>query len=910
MTLLGRRNECEELDRLVTDVLAGASRALVLRGEAGVGKSALLRYLSDRAAAWRKVTTAGIESEMELAYSGLHQLCAPMLDHLASLPTPQRQALETVFGMSAGPAPDRFLVGLAALTLIAEAAEQQPLLCLVDDAQWLDQGSAQIVGFVARRLHAERVAVVCATRAGSGEDVLAALPELTIAGLRDGDARVLLLNNVHGPLDAAVCDQIIAECHGNPLALLELPRTWNATDLAGGFGLPSTHRVVRKIEQSYARRLAELPSETQLLVLAAAAEPLGDPLLLHRAAETLGLDMAATHPAAEARLLKTGARIEFAHPLARSAAYNSAAAGSRHRVHRALAEATDSESDPDRRAWHRAHAAVAPDEDVAAELARSAERALERGGVAAAAAFLARAAELTPDPVTRGARALEAAEAKFAAGSSATALELLRTAQLSPLEALQRARLERLHAQIEYISSRSRDAPKLLLDAAGRLEPLHAGLARATYLDALAASVYAGRALGERAVREIAAAARTAPHANGGVGAVDLLVDGLAIRFTKGYAEAAPALRRAVAAFIAERQADLSWAWLVSQVAHEIFDDGALYAWADHALRLAREQGALAALPALLDYRAGLHMHTGAFDDAAALIAESHAISEATGSVPFRMVVLALAAWRGEEAETVPEIDEAIRSATDRGEGLGVAIAEYTKAHLYLGLGRYDEALAAALRACEYDDLGLYHWSLADLVEASVRAGRTDVAEDTCRQLVERAAVVATDWALGMSARSQALLSSGDRAETLYRESVERLARTHLATHHARAKLLYGEWLRQENRQADAREPLRAAYDFFDRIGAGGFAGRARRGLVGTGERVRRPGDTMHGELTAQEAQIARLAREGLSNPDIGAQLFISARTVEWHLRKVFTKLGITSRKELRTALPATVAHS
>src|SRR6516164_1258519 len=400
--LLGRRDECAALDRLVADVLAGASRVLVLRGEAGMGKSALLGYLSEQVAAeagrgggWRVASAVGVESEMELAYSGLHQLCAPLLDHLDDLPSPQRVALATVFGLSAGPAPDRFLVGLAALTLVAQAAEQQPLACIIDDAQWLDGASAQLLGFVARRLLAERVALVCAARTGIGDGVLAGLPALEIRGLSDGDARPLLLGHVHGPLDVPVADRILAESHGNPLALLELPRTWTAADLAGGFGLPAGQPVAGKIEHSYVQRLRLLPADTQLLVLAAAAEPLGDLGLLRRAAGDLGIEMEAAAPAVDAGLVQVRQRVEVAHPLVRSAAYRAAEAADRHRVHRALADATDALTDPDRRAWHRARATSGPDEQVAAELEQSAGRAQARAGLAAAAAFLTRAVELT-----------------------------------------------------------------------------------------------------------------------------------------------------------------------------------------------------------------------------------------------------------------------------------------------------------------------------------------------------------------------------------------------------------------------------------------------------------------------------------------------------------------------------------
>ncbi|HEX4679933.1 MAG TPA: AAA family ATPase [Gaiellaceae bacterium] len=906
MKLLGRRAECEALDQLLADALAGRSRVTVLRGEAGVGKSALLRYLLDRDDGWQVVSARGVQSEMELAYSGLHQLCVPMLDHLERLPVPQRDALATVFGLSVGDAPDRFLVGLATLTLWADAAEGQPLLCVVDDAQWLDQASAQILGFVARRLLAERVALVFAARTGTGDKILAGLSELPVRGLGDSDARSLLLDNVHGPLDAAVCDQIIKESHGNPLALLELPRARNAADLAGGFGVPDSEPVVNELEESYARRLLLLPAATQLLALAAAAEPLGDPVLLHRAVAMLGIDMAAAAPAADADLLKVDGRVEFAHPLARSAAYHAAAADDRHRVHRALAAATDPEQDPDRRAWHRARATPGPGEEIAAELERSAGRAQARGGVAAAAAFLQRAVALTADPAQRGARALDAAEAKFMAGAPGTAVELLATAQRSPLDSLQRARLERLRAQIAFMRSRGRDAPQVLLDAARRLEPLDTALARATYLDAFSASVYAGRVAGDRAMREVAKAARAARRGpDGRPTATDLLLDSLAVRFTDGYVAAAPLLQRALRALTRERpDQDLDLGlWLVSQVAYEVWDDEAWCSSADRAVQMARDRGALTALPALLDAQAATRLHAGRFDDAAALVGEADAITEATGALPLRYAPLVLAAWRGEEAAAVAVIEARLQTATENGEGLAISLAEYANAVLYNGLGRYDAALAAAERAREHEDLGLFHWSLTEVIEAGVRTGRRDAAEAACRHLEERATAVNTHWALGMSARSRALVSSGDDADNLYRESLERLTHCRIAVQLARTQLLYGEWLRRENRRVDAREQLRAAHDFFERVGADGFAERARRELIATGEKVRRRMDEDRDQLTAQEEQIARLARDGLSNPEIGAQLFISARTVEWHLRKVFTKLGIRSRRQLRAAL-------
>ena len=894
---------------MLAGALGGRSGVLVLRGEAGVGKSALLRHLSGGVAGWHVATAVGVESEMELPYAGLHQLCAPMLDHLERLPVPQRDALATVFGQSTGPAPDRFLVGLATLTLFAEVAEEQPLVCIVDDAQWLDDASAQILGFVGRRLLAERVAVVCAARTGSGDDVLAGLPELSVHGLDDDDARALLLDTVQGPLDAAVCDQIIAESHGNPLALLELPRTWNAAELAGGFGLPGSHPVVGKIEQSYARRLLLLPSDTQLLVLAAAAEPLGDPVLLNRAAESLGLDMAAADSAVDAGLLKLGARVEFAHPLVRSAAYRSAVAADRHRVHRALAEATDAETDPDRRAWHRAHATPGPNEEVAAELERSAGRAQARGGLAAAAAFLRRSVALTRDAALRTDRALAAALVNLHAGSFESALALLATAEASALDEFQRARTEVLRGEIALVSSAGRDAPGLLLRAAKRFEPLDVTLARETYLDAWGAALFAGPLARRGDLRDVSSAAKAAPKAQRPVASSDLLLDGLATLIINGRAAAAPTLRRAVDAFRDEgisAQKGLQWAVLASTASVVLWDFDSWEAIITGQADRARAAGAYAPLSIALHGQGIVVTWSGNLEAAATPIAEAAAVTEATGTriAPYGAVLLA--AFRGREAEAAAVIETTIEHANAGGEGLGIQFAQWARAVLYNGLGRYDDALVAARQASDdTPQLFIAAWALPELIEAAVRTGNAELARGALERLTEAADASDSDWGLGVEARSRALLSEAERAEGLHKEAIERLRRTRLHPELARAHLLYGEWLRREGRRLDAREQLRTAHDIFAAIGMEAFAERARHELLATGEKVRKRSDETRDQLTPQEEQIARLAREGLTNPEIGAQLFISPRTVEWHLRKVFTKLGIHSRRELANAMPS-----
>ena len=904
--LVGRRTECEALDRLLSDALAGRSQVVVLRGEAGAGKSALLGYMADRAAGCQVAMASGVESEMELAYSGLHQLCAPMLDHLDRLPVPQRHALATAFGRSSGPPPDRFMVGLATLTLFGEVAEQQPLVGIVDDAQWLDQVSAQILGFVARRLLAERVALVCAARTGIGDDVFTALPELMIRGLNDSDARALLLNNVHGPLDAAVCDQIVTESHGNPLALMELPRTWNAADLAGGFGLPDTQRVAGKIEQSYLKRLLLLPAETQLLVLAAAAEPVGDPLLLQRAAHVLGIDIAAAAPAVDAELLRVGGRVEFAHPLVRSAIYRASTGEDRRRVHRALAEATDAQADPDRRAWHRARATPGCDEHVAFELERSASRAQSRGGYAAAAAFLTRATELTPVPTRRVNRALDAAFANVQAGAFDTARTMLVVAEDGPVDELQRARVDLLRAQLAFASSRGNEAAQPLLAAARRLEALDVRLARETYLDAFSAALFGSRLNESVGVAEVAREARAVPRpAEGDETAADLLLEAL-VALTDDYDAAAPMCREAVQKLSGEQISSkerLRWLWHGCVIALEMWDDESAYSLSYDDLEIARRTGALSELALALSARTPILVLCGELEAAASLVAEARSVEEATGISTAPYGALMAAAWAGQAGDVLPLIDATLREAGSRGEGVGVAISEYARAVLCNGTGQYEEGLLAARSASDHGELVVENWGLGELIEPATRTGRTDLATDALERLDRKARASRTDWALGIVARSRALVLDGDSTESSFREALEHLSRTRLRAELARTHLLYGEWLRRTNRRADARWELNVAHELFSRMGMEGFADRARRELTATGAIVPKQRlDTRH-DLTAQEAQIARLAGDGLSNPEIGAKLFLSRRTVEWHLRKVFTKLGVSSRGQLRAAL-------
>jgi DNA-binding CsgD family transcriptional regulator len=906
--LLGRASQRDALERLVAGVRAGQSRVLVLRGEAGVGKTALLRHLSVVATGCRVARAAGVESEMELPFAGVHALCARMLDHLGHLPAPQRDALSTAFGLSAGPPPDRFLVGLAVLSLLADVAEEQPLVCIVDDAQWLDRVSAQTLGFVARRLLAERVGLVFAMRESRDEQVLAGLPELLVEGLADSDARVLLESAVPGPVDARVRRRILDETRGNPLALIELPRGLTPAELAGGFGLPDERPLARRIEQTYSQRIQALPHDSQLLLLTAAAEPLGDLSLLWRAAERLGIADDAWPPAEAAGLIELGASVRFPHPLVRSAVYRASDPSDRHAVHRALADSTDPVLDPDRRAWHRAQATPIPDEAVAAEMARSADRAQARGGLAAAAAFLQRAAELTPEPAMRVERSLAAAQAKLYVADTASASELLAAAELGPVDEFQRARLERVGAQIVFARRRGRDAPPLLLEAARRLDSLDSAMACETYLEAIASAMFAGRLGNGPDARAVAEAARSSSRVKG-AGAAEALLDALVIRFTDGYAAAVAPLSQALRAFSGPDGGgeDRRWLGLACRLAQDLWDDELWSLLSDRGMRLARDTGALSLLPVMANFRAAFQVFAGSFATAAALIDEVDAITQATGLPPLQYGALVLAAWRGDQAQASALFEDARRNATERGEGSGLGAVGWVAALLHNGHGRYEEALAEARQACEYEDV-LYHGrALIELIEASARARRPDEAAAALELLRERTRASGTEWALGIEAQCRGLLS-GD--ESLYRESIERLSRTSGAVQLARSRLVYGEWLRRENRRTDAREQLRAAYESFSRVGAEAFAERARRELLATGETVRRITAGTRDALTPQEVQVARLARDGHTNPEIGAQLFISPRTVEYHLHKVFRKLDVGSRKELADKFDRVVVGS
>jgi DNA-binding CsgD family transcriptional regulator len=895
-----RRSEREVLGRLLEAVRGGQSRVLVMCGEPGVGKTALLGSATKSALGFWVLRTVGVESEMELTFAALQQFCAPLLDRLDRLPGPQQDALAVAFGLRAGNPPDRFLVGLAVLSLLSEVAEEQPLLCIVDDAQWLDRASAQALVFVARRLLAESIALIFATR-DPGEE-LEGLPKLAVEGLPDGDARALLGSALGVPLDERVRQRIVAETRGNPLALLELPRGLTPAELAGGFGLLDAPGLSGRIEDGFRARLAGLPAETQRLLLVAAAEPVGDPVLVWRAARRLDVGIEAV--ADTDGLLAIGTRVTFRHPLVRSAVYRAASPKDRQAVHRALADATDPRVDADRRAWHLAQATPGLDEDVASELERSAGRAQARGGLAAAAAFLERAAALTMDPARRADRALAAAQAEHQAGALDRAGTLLAVAESGPLDELQRARAELLRGQLAFAASHGDDAPPLLLKAAKSFGPLHGRLARETYLEALTASLFAGRLAVSGGLLETAQAARAAPPPSEPPRASDLLLDGLARLITEGHDAGTPTLKRAVSAFRREdipREEGIRWGWLACRAAGLLWDDEAWDVLSARLVQLARDAGALSALPLGLTIRSGMQLFAGEFAVVSSLVEEVAAVNEATSTSLAPYGALLLFAFQGREPEARQLIEAATDEVTRRGEGQGLTIIQWATAALHNGLARYDEALVAARQAAE-DSYVIWFstFGMVELIEAAVRSGRAGLAAEHLGRLSQRTAASGTDWALGIEARSRALLSEGEAAQILYRESIERLARTRLRLELARAHLLYGEWLRRENRRLDAREQLRTAQELFRQFGMQAFAERARVELEATGEHPRRRTADVRDDLTAQEGHICRLAAEGATNQAIAAQLFISPSTVDYHLRKAFRKLGVRSRHQLK----------
>lgn len=905
--LLGRRREKTALAELLATVRAGGGGVILLRGDAGIGKTSLLQYALARASGFRTLRVSGAESEMELAYAGLHQLCSPLLSRLERLPGPQQRALQVALGLAEGEPPDRLIVGLAVLTLLSEVSSERPTVCLIDDAQWIDAESLQALAFVARRLIADPIAMIFAACERREDGLLADLPELTVGGLDDVDARAVLSASVPGPIDEQVRTNIIAEAGGNPLALKELHRVLTPADLAGGFGLAEANHLTLRMQHGFAQRVNALDPQTRVILLIAAADPTGDPRWLTSAAARLGIEQDAVQSVEEVTdLVSIGTRVRFVHPLVRSAVYRSAPQSERRRVHQALAEVADGSAAAEHRAWHRAHAASLPDEEVAEELERSAEHARARGGVAAAAAFLEFAVDLTPDPERRAVRTLSAAQAKLDAGAPESAAKMLLGARHATADELLSAKLDLLRAQSACPSGRGGDMTRLLLATAKRLDDLDTELARDTYFEAITAALLAGRlARGpDVTALAVAGAARHAPPPPTPPRVVDVLLNGLVARVTECYATGVPILKAGIAEFLRQDRSgevDIRWYDMATRIALDLFDHEAFEYLTSRQLHLLRDAGVLSQLPAGLGARAAADVFAGRFTDAEAHLSEAEAIATAIGGPLLRRIDPLLAAYRGQEQQCEEMVRETVDGgAAHHGQGFSIAAGLLATAVLHNALGRYADALTTSQAAYSYDDLAIDGHAMAEAVEAASRCGNVAAAAEALELLVERTDASGTETAAGLAARSRALVHDGPLAEAEYLRAIDHLEGSPAVVYLARTHLVYGEWLRRQGRRVDARVSLRTAHEMFVQMGADGFAERASRELRATGETVRKRAGEPDSELTAQEGHITRLAVEGRTNSEIATQLFISPRTVEWHMSKIFAKLGVTSRKELR----------
>ncbi|GFG49294.1 helix-turn-helix transcriptional regulator [Mycolicibacterium agri] len=907
--LLGRQREQQVLAGLLTAAREGRSGVVVLRGAAGIGKTSLLTYVLARASGFRAIRIAGFESEMELSYSGLQQFCAPLLGRLDRLPDPQQRALRIALGLTDGDPPDRLMVGLAVLTLLSEASSERPTICVIDDAQWVDAASLQALSFVARRILADPIVMIFAACQRRDDRLISDLPEVQVRGLNDDDARALLTTTVPGDLNEQVRENIIAEAGGNPLALMELHRVLSPAELAGGFGLAEAGQLTSRLERGFGRRLEELSDETATVLLIAAAEPSGEPRWLSSAAHQLGIAESAIEAAEKADLITVDSRVRFRHPLIRSAVYRGARTSERRRAHQALADVVDGPAAQEHRIWHLAHAANKPDEDLAQQLVRSAQQACARSGAAAAAAFLACAVELTPEQRTRAERALLAASAKLNSGAPEAASRLLMGASNGVEDELLSAKTDLLRAKAAFAASRGGEATSLLLATAKRLDDLDPELAKETYFEALTTAILAGRLANtpDTNVMGVAGAARHAATTDGAQRVVDLMLDALVTRVTDGYTAGTPVLKRAIEEFVrcdAADAVDLRWYDMATRICLDLFDHDAFGRIAARQLERLRAAGVLALLPVGLATSAAAAIFGGRLAEAAAHLAEAEAITTAIGGPPLRRSDPLLAAYRGQEARC-REMAQATDGAVDHGQGLSIAAGLFALAVLHNGMGQYAEALKACETALEYDDFAVVNYTLAETVEAAIHCGDLAKSAEARDALVERATASGTDTALGLAARSRALTSDGPVAEAEYHTAISHFTRSPAVVYLARTHLVYGEWLRRQGRRVDARGQLRTAFQMFTEMGADGFAERTSRELEATGETVRRKRMGAEAELTTQETHIAKLAQAGSTNSEIAAALFISPRTVEWHMSKIFTKLGVTSRKELRkTELP------
>ena len=912
--LLGRDQERAALDGLIEAAGNGLSGVLVLHGEAGMGKTALLEYSIESASGLLVTRITGLEAERELSFAALHRLLQPSLDRMNSLPQPQRDGLNSALGLASHAVADPFLIGLATLTLLADRATERGLLCIIDDSQWIDRESLQAIAFAARRLQADGIVILFGIRTPTEvSSSLADLPSIEVAGLPDAAALDLLSTVVASPLDAGVARHIISETSGCPLALKELANDLSVEQWIGADRVSAPIPISRQLEAHFRRQFEELSPETQTFVLVAAAEASGDASLVRRAALDLGCDEDAELEAVRGRLLSTEPSLQFRHPLIRSAVYTGASATDRKRVHRALADSIDRSLDPDRWAQHLAAIATGYDSQLAADLEAGANRARERGGYAAEASLLTQAAGFTEHAELRSKRLLEASAAALSAGAPQRARKLLSQASLELKDPLLLAHAQQIDGRLRISTVQPSLAPALFLAAAQQFLPLDGDRARHSMLDAFESFLKCQYFTEGTDGAEIARAALATRPSRAVESLADLLLDGMSLLLGTGYVQSVDSLRRA-AQFLRDGPISpedvIRWFSYGSFITDELWDDRTHIAWVERVESVARKRGALSVLKLSLIGLAVHQIRVGKFSAAEAYFAESlelTAASDGIGSLAldlYRPLNVELLAWRGDDAGT----RSAATMLMEMGEAVGMAVVQFQAHHalaiLELGAGRYSDALLAAQFATDRQAIGWRCQSLPLVVEAGLRSGNRTAAERALVELELRATASATPWALGLLERSQALMADDSLAEALFTQSIADLKQTLVVTDLALARLSYGEWLRRRQRRADARIQLRQAHEAFETMGAAGFAERARTELLATGEHaVRRTVETQN-DLTPQELKIAQLASRGATNPEIAAQMFISPSTVDYHLRKTYRKLGIASRRQLERSLP------
>jgi DNA-binding CsgD family transcriptional regulator len=904
--LYGRDPERSRIGELLAGARASRGAVLIISGEPGVGKSALLQDARDQARGMRVLGSVGVESEAHLPFAALHQLLRPVLPHVESLPQPQAAALRGALGLAAGGAGDRFLVSLAVLTLLADAAEQgPPLLCLVDDAQWLDDASADALVFVARRLEAEGIVMLFGAREGDVRRFDApGLPELRLAGLDPATAGELIDRHAGAPLSWEVRNRLVVETGGNPLALLELSSSLSESQLSGGEAVLAPIPVSARVEHAFLVRFHALPEETQTLLLVAAADDSGELTTVRRAAAQLGATAEAFDSAEQAGLAHVrGNRLELRHPLVRSAVYQAAPLSRRQAAHGALASVLDGDAEADRRAWHRAAASVEPDSSVGEELEQTAERARRRGGFAAASLALERAAFLTTDEEHRARRLIGAAENAWLAGRMERALSLLDGARPHVSEPIQRADVDRFLGLIEMTRGVPADACLLLLRAATDVAPIDSERALQLLNLAGLAAAYTGDKEAAVAIADVAGglAVEEPPSAR----MLAQLLVGLGAHAEGDFAAAAPKLRVALELAhkldedaAGEQPVALLFA---GRAALYLGDDRVAYRAHHEAAARARASGALSIVTQILPRLATAEVWAGRWPSAAANAREGIQLAREIGQhdvVAQQLVMLGLiAALRGAEDECRSLVAESMELASARGLGIVAEIAHWALAVLELGLGRADEALK---RCREISTTMVVFWGGLDRVEAAIRAGQRETARAWLDEFERWADSSAAGWARAVVLHCSALLADDESAaEQRFQEALGAHSEAARPFERARSELAFGEFLRRARRRVEAREHLQAALDGFEGLGATLWAERARVELRASGQTARKRDASTRDELTAQELQIARFVAEGLTNKEVAALLFLSPRTIDFHLRNVFKKLGIGSRTAL-----------